>query len=293
MRLRIQNLLAFFVPLSFCFTAVTGTTFAREPEAVAMCKALAPSDTQDVSESFKGKVEGKLDGLISRLAGGVAAIEGEYSKLAKDTLKDYPESHKLYVWQKLIYLACVNNSAIIDINELAKAYLVGPTSIDLSIKTKKSDIKIEFLGLDVASSWDTLINNGTSFSDRARLPDLVFSYTNVSDKHVHVDLSGCSLIDFKYPEPIPITTSSAGSQQKTISAVTGTTSMNPVGATQVIVPPDQKKTKSYSIFSVDALSFEDRRQRKSVCRFQVGNGMVWEPIPIEVDLASDGRYVSR
>lgn len=98
MLLKMKNFFASSLLLSICLTGAPDTTFAQEPQSVALCKALAPSETQEISESFKGKVEGKIDGLISKLVGGVTAVEGEYDKLVKDTLKDYPESQKLYVW---------------------------------------------------------------------------------------------------------------------------------------------------------------------------------------------------
>jgi hypothetical protein len=46
--------------------------------------------------------------------------------LTADALKIYPDSNKLYVWQRIIYLVCVNPDIKIDINQLSELYLRGP-----------------------------------------------------------------------------------------------------------------------------------------------------------------------
>ena len=51
----------------------------------------------------------------------------EYRRIETDELKDYPEADKIYVWQRIIYLACVDPDLKIDINELFKLYLLGPS----------------------------------------------------------------------------------------------------------------------------------------------------------------------
>jgi len=61
------------------------------------CDALTPTNAQNVDEGFKGKIDGEIKGLLGRLAGGAAAIEGEYRKLETDQLRDYPDSDKLYI----------------------------------------------------------------------------------------------------------------------------------------------------------------------------------------------------
>lgn len=87
-------------------------------EAENKCDPLAPSNGQDVSETFKGKIEGEVKGLVSRLAGGSADINGEYNKLITDKLKYYPQADKIYVWQRIVYLACVSPDTKIDLNRL-------------------------------------------------------------------------------------------------------------------------------------------------------------------------------
>ncbi len=92
------------------------------------CKALEPSKSQDIEEVFKGKMEGEISGLIGRLTGANADIEGEYKKFNKDTLKDYDNNHKLYVWERTLYLICIKPEIKIDINELLNLYMNGPSA---------------------------------------------------------------------------------------------------------------------------------------------------------------------
>ncbi len=97
------------------------------PASADKCDPLTPTNAQNIDEGFKGKIDGEIKGFLGRIAGGAAAIEGEYRKLETDQLKDYPASDKLYVWQRIIYLACVNPDSKIDINELLKIFLSVPS----------------------------------------------------------------------------------------------------------------------------------------------------------------------
>lgn len=108
---------------------VLAICFAVPAMAGDKCDALAPDPARDIDQRFKGEIEGKVKGIISRIAGAAAKIEGEYKRLEKDTLKDYPDSHKLYVWQKIIYLACIQPGRI-DINRLLELYMNPPVKGD-------------------------------------------------------------------------------------------------------------------------------------------------------------------
>lgn len=255
---------------------------ASASDRVAVCKGLEPTQQKDISESFKGKVEGKLGGLLGKLSGGVAGLEGEFKKVEADTLKGYPESHKLYVWQKIIYLACLDKSSGVDINDLAKAYLIGPGVIDLSARTDPADVEIEFAGLDSGASSETLsIYNLPNFRG-AKLPDIVFSFQNSSKSPLQVQLDECSFVNFTYPRPI-------GGKSGAVSSITGTALMKAVGPYSVTVPPGGKRMQSYSIFSVDAPSFEARRSGQSVCKFRVGDDTISHPK--DVTIGSEVKYL--
>ena len=38
------------------------------------CERLAPTNAQNMDDSFKGKIDGEIKGILSRLAGGSASI---------------------------------------------------------------------------------------------------------------------------------------------------------------------------------------------------------------------------
>ena len=90
------------------------------------CAGLTPKGGAEVTETFKGSIEGEVKGIVSKLAGGSASIEGEYLRLESDTLKDYPEANKVFVWQSIIYLACIRPDSGLDLTKLFELYLVGP-----------------------------------------------------------------------------------------------------------------------------------------------------------------------
>jgi hypothetical protein len=96
------------------------------PAKADKCDALTPTNAQDIDESFRGKLDGEIKGLLGRLAGGSASLDGAYRKIETDELKNYSDSGRLYVWQRIMYLACVSPDLKIDINELFRLYLAGP-----------------------------------------------------------------------------------------------------------------------------------------------------------------------
>ena len=106
------------------------------------CDPLKPDSAANVTDSFKGKVEGDIKGVVSKFVGASADIAGEFEHLQEDTLKDYPDANKLYVWQRIIYLACVDSN--VDVNHLFELYLNGPPSLE-----KHSQIQRIKIGDDV------------------------------------------------------------------------------------------------------------------------------------------------
>ena len=93
------------------------------------CEPLSPTEAGVVSEKFKGDIEGELKGLASRIAGAGASISGEYERFEENRLTDFPDSHRLYVWQRTLYLACVDSESGIDINKLLELYLIDPVRL--------------------------------------------------------------------------------------------------------------------------------------------------------------------
>lgn len=66
------------------------------------CEPLKPHAPKDLDMEATGKIDGKLQRLIS--LGGT--IDGSYKEASRDVLKEYPNADKLYLWDRLIYLNC-------------------------------------------------------------------------------------------------------------------------------------------------------------------------------------------
>jgi hypothetical protein len=256
---------------------------AHADDRTARCKALAPTPTQNIRESFKGKIEGKLEGIISHFVGGVAGLEGEYTRILEDSLKGRPENEKIYFWQRLIYFACINPESGVDINDLAKAYLTGPPIVGSRSEVKKGEIDIELVGFDNPSHEAIGHYKIPGFSG-AKFPDLIFRATNSSPNEISVSLDECVLIDFLLPEPVRARVFSAyeGNTTRLIHTLTGTTLMMPVGPSVVEVPSGQEKHIAYGIGSVEAASYENRRSGDSVCKFRVGDGLSFQSKSVPV-----------
>ena len=99
---------------------------ATSPAKADKCDALAPTNAQDITKEFQGKIDGELKGWVSRIAGGGASVEGLYKEIETDVLNKYPDANKLYVWQRIFYLACLDPSRNIDFNDLLRGYLNSP-----------------------------------------------------------------------------------------------------------------------------------------------------------------------
>jgi hypothetical protein len=97
------------------------------PAHANKCAALAPTNTQNIDDGFKEEIDGELKGILGKLTGGTLNIDGEYRKIETDELRGYPDANKLYVWQSIIYLACVGHDLNVNINELVTLYFNGPS----------------------------------------------------------------------------------------------------------------------------------------------------------------------
>ncbi|MGI9521691.1 MAG: caspase family protein [Hyphomicrobiaceae bacterium] len=261
--------------------------------AETQCKGLAPTSAQNIKESFKGKIEGRLGGIVGKLTGGVAGLHGEYAKVTKDALMGYPESHKLYVWQRLIYLACVNGGAGIDINALAQAYLVGPSMIASAPAVSESKLAVELVGFDEIST-DLISHYKFRGLRQMSLPNLVFSIANNSRDTVHMNITNCSFMNFKLLEPVVSETfnvvrNRARVGTARVNSLTGTAQFLSPGNSHTVVRPGQKKYVSYGIMSLEALSFEARRQRKTSCKFGYSSDKNAFYQEMEIEISSSPR----
>lgn len=138
------------------------------------CDALAPTPSQDVSESFKGEIEGELKGVIGKIAGGALDIDGEYSRIESDTLYKYGDSHRVYVWQRIIYLACVSPDIDIDLNKLLELYLIGPTSAEDGAALKGRMLRGLIVSADLPVPGDSYSNEWLEEKEFISIPEKVF-----------------------------------------------------------------------------------------------------------------------
>lgn len=150
--------------------------------ARSQCEALAPTATKEVSESFKGQIEGKISEIVGRMAGSQVDLNGEYQSFVRDTLKEYPDSNRLFVWERIIYLSCIKGG--IDINRLSELYLIGPPGSDptldlewLSIGISQSFVEAKLgpsLTVRIREVWDSLNDS------REEAKEHYFSYGGAS-----------------------------------------------------------------------------------------------------------------
>lgn len=98
------------------------------------CGPLRPKGGEQGSTEFKGKVEGAVKGLFSKIVGAKADIEGAYRDVTQDVLKEYPNADRLYIWERLIFMQCelLDSSKLSDkekldqFNQLLLKMMAGP-----------------------------------------------------------------------------------------------------------------------------------------------------------------------
>ena len=112
--------------LLFLFGLLGRDAFARDLKTE--CAALEPTDDNNINTSVRGDIDGALEGLVGRLAGGSINLEGAYSNYVRDNLYDHPNRDKAYAWQRLLYLACLRPDSNIDLNHLLELMIIGPQS---------------------------------------------------------------------------------------------------------------------------------------------------------------------
>ena len=92
------------------------STFAMD------CTPLTPKGGSDLTEERKGKINGEIDGLFSRLVSAGIDIDGSFVRIQNDVLKNYPDSSQLYIWERLIFLNCgiLDGSSVSDTQKLTQ-----------------------------------------------------------------------------------------------------------------------------------------------------------------------------
>lgn len=168
---------------------IVSLVFFRTSIAVAdnHCEPLKPTEEGIVSEEFKGKIEGELKGLASRIAGAGASISGEYKRFEESRLQELPDSQRLYVWQRTLYLACVDPESGIDLNRLLELYLIDPARLtnDGEAKGSRSYFSGDSVYLD--GKIQAVISNAR-MTDGGRSMRVTLALRNISDRPVLIAL---------------------------------------------------------------------------------------------------------
>lgn len=213
------------------------------------CEALKPTPPGDTSVNFSGEVEGKLGGIIGNLTGGIAQLKGDYERAFKDALPHYKNSDKLFIWQRLLYLACINPNSKIKLNELLQAYLIGPPSIFGAAKApKKKDVDVRLVGIDRQRTYQHSPYN-----------DMIFAFTNNTDQQITIGSAGadqCEFKNFHFPGQRPFN---------------ATARIYNIGPLQVPVAPKKTALIAFGInrHFVGPLSYQARTRSYSQCSFQI------------------------
>ena len=94
------------------------------------CSELEPRGGADMSTEFKGKIDGKIDGLFAKLAKAGVSVDGLYKNVQTETLKNYPNADNLYLIERLIYLKCISLSAS-GLSDADKQKFIGEFTIQI------------------------------------------------------------------------------------------------------------------------------------------------------------------
>ncbi|WP_370320149.1 WD40 repeat domain-containing protein [Oricola sp.] len=177
-----MRMLVFILVLLFCEFS-HGSAQAQDN-----CEALRPAKPERTDESFSGKIEGEVSGLVGRLAGAGASANGSYRSIVEDQLKDYPNSDKIYILERTIYLVCKNPGSDIDLNSLLTIFLSFPAEKSSNLQ-EKTDQFPEIAGLGT-SLWvhqniiiddDDLNPNSISISPDSQLIAVGFDVSKIHD----------------------------------------------------------------------------------------------------------------
>lgn len=247
---------------------------AVAPGRASQCDALKPTPPGDTSVNFAGEVEGKLGGIIGRLTGGVAELKGDFQKTFKDTLPHYTNADKLFVWQRLLYLACINPNSKIKLNDLLQAYLVGPPSLfgGLGPAPKKRELEVVLVGVErrlkltqhEKFQMEMHARHPGSFRKPAVYRRLVFEFRNNSAKDTITVGSGgadsCEFVGFRFPGQAPINMS---------------VRIRNIGPLQQKIRPGETALIAFKLETHfrGELSYRARSRNYSQCTFQVLAGL--------------------
>jgi hypothetical protein len=82
--------------------------FAVSARAQNNCDPLQPNPPRTMSREIVGKIDTKVDGLAKRFLSAGLTADGVYREVSNDVLKEYKNADKLFLWERTIYLLCIN-----------------------------------------------------------------------------------------------------------------------------------------------------------------------------------------
>jgi hypothetical protein len=89
------------------------------------CNDLKPIPPKDSTTSFTGKLDASVDGFFAKLASVGTKVEGTYTDVATNVLKDLPQADKLYMWERVLFLECQLIADAKDLPSAQKIQIVG------------------------------------------------------------------------------------------------------------------------------------------------------------------------
>ncbi|MBO9473428.1 hypothetical protein J7413_07740 [Shimia sp. R10_1] len=116
-----------------CIIATVISIFCSKAYALD-CTPLEPTPPEDQSIQITGTIDAEVSGILGKLTGAGADLEGAYSEISKNVLSEFPNADKLFMWSKLVYLRCefIKNSGETDevkdrqLEKLEDRFFSGP-----------------------------------------------------------------------------------------------------------------------------------------------------------------------
>lgn len=188
-----NKLSSIFALAAFFAVSAFSISFAKENRR-DMCQALEPKSGQNINESLTGRIEGEIDLFLARIAGAEIDFEGEARKFAEDTLPKYQENQKLYVWERLIYLVCIDPRIDVELNILLRVFLEPPIAANAVCPPWMQDLYDRKIGNRGKGNRQVVPDERLSPHVEQLAKCYSLAYVNLSEAHVmEVEIPGAKL----------------------------------------------------------------------------------------------------
>jgi hypothetical protein len=153
--------------------------------AADMCDPLKPNSPRDTSQEIVGKIDAKVEGLAKRLFAGGASIDGTVRDASNDVLKDYPNADKLYVWDRVLYMFCIQISKssqgdaekLEEIRKLiglfGKPVAMRPCTPGQAVKPQQDTFHLRVLAVNDSETIQSIMRNVREGGSGAYGPDIL------------------------------------------------------------------------------------------------------------------------